>query len=140
MRDVLTVVVRVILAVIGQSFAVSSAARAESPRPWPQVALPNARDVELSGALGDALRRGIARLDRDPYTVAWLLADLSFEVNRRYTNFSGDVSGRFIELAALTSPPGKKSPATLEPVLAAISHHQNARFQKQDGHSAWTST
>jgi hypothetical protein len=73
-------------------------------------------------------------MDMTPYTVAWILADLSFEVDRRYTNFSGDVSGRFIELATLTSPPGKPSPATLAPVLAAISHHQNSRFQKLDGH------
>jgi hypothetical protein len=129
-----TVVVGIMLAAIGHGFAASSAATAEPPQSWPSITLPNARDVELRGPLGDALRRGIARLDMNPYTAAWLLADLSFEVDRRYTNFSGDVSGRFIELASLTSPPGKKSPATLAPVLAAIAQDRNAHFQKPDGH------
>jgi DUF1680 family protein len=46
-----------------------------------------------------------------------------------YTNYSGDVSGRFIELAALSSPAGRQSPATLAPVLAAV-----PRYQKPDGH------
>ena len=39
------------------------------------------------------------------------------------------MSGRFIELASLTSPPGQSSPATLQPVLAEI-----AKYQKADGH------
>ncbi|MBN1341402.1 MAG: glycoside hydrolase family 127 protein [Phycisphaerae bacterium] len=134
MRNVLALPVGIILAVVGVLFFVSPAASAEAPESWPQVALPGARDVELRGALGEALRRGVARMDMAPYSEAWVLADLSFEVKRRYTNFSGDVSGRFIELTALTSPPGKKSPATLAPVLAAITQQQNSRFQKPDGH------
>jgi hypothetical protein len=91
--------------------------------------LSNPRDVALAGALGDSLRRGIARLNEEPYDVPWLLADVSFEVNRIFTNYSGDASGRFLELGALTSPVGKPSPATLAPLLAAV-----PRYQKPDGH------
>jgi len=122
-----------VLAITSQGFAVFQNANAE-PASWPQAVLANPRDVELGGTLGDALRRGVARMDMAPYTEEWLLADLSFEVERRYTNFSGDVSGRFIELTALTSPAGQKSPATLAPVLAAITRERNSQFQKPDGH------
>jgi hypothetical protein len=79
--------------------------------------------------LAASLDRGVARLAKEPYTVPWLLADVSFEVNRIFTNYSGDISGRFIELAALTSLPERKAPASFAPVLAAI-----GRYQKADGH------
>ena len=117
------------LAVIGQCLSVSSAASAAAPRSWPPVTLSNPRDVALAGALGDSLRRGIARLSEEPYDGHWLLADVSFEVNRIFTNYSGDVSGRFLELGALSSPVGKPSPATLASLLAAV-----PRYQKPDGH------
>ena len=57
--------------------------------------------VEFGGPVGKALRRGVARLAQPPYTQDWLLADVSFQVNRIFTNYSGDVSGRFLELAGL---------------------------------------
>jgi len=102
---------------------------AESLRPWPRVTLPTPAAVALDGTLSEALERGVARLSKNPYTVPWLLADVTFQVKREWTNYSGDVSGRFIELAALSSPAGRQSPATLAPVLAAI-----LRYQKPDGH------
>ncbi|HOZ45556.1 MAG TPA: glycoside hydrolase family 127 protein [Candidatus Hydrogenedentes bacterium] len=134
MSDVFGILLCSLVGIIGQGLAVSLAASADSPDSWPEVVLPNPRDVELRGPLADALRRGVARLDMVPYTVEWIMADLSFEVDRRYTNFSGDVSGRFIELAMLTSPPGHPSPPTLAPVLAAIARDRNSQFQKADGH------
>ncbi len=66
---------------------------------WPKVSLPQTRDVELGGPVGMALQHGISRLAQPPYSVDWLLSDVSFKVNRIFTNYSGDVSGRFIELA-----------------------------------------
>jgi len=119
---------------ISLSLLISSAQAADSLSPWPAVALPAAGKVELSGPLGEALAHGVARLAAPPYSEAWLRADVSFEVNRIFTNYSGDVSGRFLELAALTSPAessGKKlaSPATLAPLMKTI-----IRYQKPDGH------
>jgi hypothetical protein len=105
------------------------AAAAEPGSAWPAVTLPAPADVKWSGSLAAALDRGVARLAKEPYTVPWLLADVSLAVDRIFTNYSGDVSGRFIELAALSSPPGKKSPASFDPVLAAIT-----RYQRADGH------
>jgi hypothetical protein len=109
--------------------AVPSIRAAEPAAGWPAIALPAPGDVKWSGPLAAALDRGVARLAKEPYTTPWLLADVSFQVNRIFTNYSGDISGRFIELAALTSPHGQKAPATFAPVAAAI-----PRYQKADGH------
>ena len=97
--------------------------------PWPDIHLPAARDVALTGPVGASLDRGLARLSLPPYTAAWLRSDISFEVNRIFTNYSGDVSGRFIELASLTSPAGHHQPPTLDDVLSAL-----PGLQKADGH------
>ena len=50
-------------------------------------------------------------------------------MQRVFTNYSGDISGRFIQIASLTSPRGQMSPATLAALLDGIS-----RYQKADGH------
>jgi len=110
-------------------FLAASVAGAGEPAAWPSLTLATPREVDLGGPLGDALRRGVARLALPPFTEPWLRADVSFEMNRIFTNYSGDASGRFIELAALTSPRDKHLPATLDPVLASIPNHQ-----KPDGH------
>jgi hypothetical protein len=83
----------------------------------------------MGGELGEALRRGVERLGRAPYTAAWLRADISFEVNRIFTNYSGDVSGRFLELASLTAPKGRRQPGVLDAVAAAV-----PALQRPDGH------
>jgi len=102
---------------------------AESAGPWPGLSLAEPREVELGGPVGEAFRRGLERLGQAPYTTDWLLADVSFKVNRIFTNYSGDVSGRFLELASLTSPSGRLAPPTLGPAAAEI-----AQYQKADGH------
>jgi hypothetical protein len=93
--------------------------------PWPTVTLANAKQVSLSGPLGAAFDRGIARLSKPPYTEPWLRSDVSFEVPRDFNNYSGDVSGRCLELAALAAP----RLSTLKGLLATIPN-----FQKPDGH------
>ena len=102
---------------------------ADSLPAWPSVTLPAPRDVDLRGPVGAALQRGVARLAQDPYTADWLLADVSFKVNRIFTNYSGDASGRFLELASLTSPRGQFMPPALASVMAQV-----ASYQKPDGH------
>jgi len=109
----------------------AASGEAAEPPAWPQAppALAAPRDVEMGGAPGDDLRRGLDRLALPPYTPPWLLADVSFEAKRIFTNYSGDVSGRFLELAALTSPRDRFVPATFEAVLQQVLRHQ-----KPDGH------
>jgi hypothetical protein len=115
----------------GPLFLASSLASiaAESAGTWPAVSLAEPGAVELGGPVGAAFRLGVERLGQPPYTTDWLLADVSFKVNRIFTNYSGDVSGRFLELASLTSPSGRLAPPTLGPVAAGI-----AQYQKADGH------
>ena len=109
--------------------SVTSSATAAAATNWPPINLTSPQQVELSGSVGAELRRGLERLAQPPYTTDWLLSDVSFKLDRAFTNYSGDVSGRFLELASLTSPPGRYSPATLQPVLEEI-----AKYQKADGH------
>jgi DUF1680 family protein len=116
----------VLLALLSPTLAVKAA---EPPQAWPKIAIADPAQVELGGPLDAALRRGVARLAQAPFTEAWLRADVSFEQERIFTNYSGDASGRFLELASLTSPGGKRLPATLDPILATV-----PRYQKADGH------
>ena len=101
-----------------------------APAAEPRWLLPDARDVQLGGAIGEAYRRGAERLSQDPYrSAAFLRSDVSFETKRIFVNYSGDISGRFIEIASLMSPPGRMTPETLPAVLENI-----GRYQKTDGH------
>lgn len=110
-------------------FPIVSAHAAEPTASWPAVTLAPAAEVTLSGPLGDALHRGVARLAKPPYTEPWLRADVSFEISRIFTNYSGDASGRFLELGSLTSPPGQSSPPPLAALVKTVS-----RYQRSDGH------
>ena len=101
----------------------------DSPGGWPPVRLPGPRDVTLSGPLGHSLAQGLARLAKPPFSEQWLRADISFEVGRIYNNYSGDVSGRILELGTLTSSPARPQPATLPALLKTV-----PRYQKADGH------
>ena len=58
----------------------------------------------LHGALGVASEASVKRFFSEPFTsLPWLRADLSFEEKRIFTNYSGDVSGRYIELMSALS-------------------------------------
>jgi lysophospholipase L1-like esterase len=92
--------------------------------------LPEAREVELGGSLGEAWAKGVHRLTLPPYdSAAFLRSDFSFETNRVFVNYSGDISGRFIQIMSLVSPSGQKPPAMLAEVLNDFD-----RYQKADGH------
>lgn len=106
--------------------AIPLAAFSQSWNP-PPLADPN--QVKLGGAWGDAYARGMARLDAAPFTTPFVLADLDFNTNRWFTNFSGDISGRFLEVTALASTRENPQPPVLREILRQV-----ARLQKADGH------
>jgi DUF1680 family protein len=86
--------------------------------------------VQLGGPLDQAYARGVNRLALPPYdSPVYLRSDFSFETNRVFVNYSGDISGRFIQIASLVSPPGQMTPPTLPEVLKNL-----AKYQKADGH------
>ena len=100
------------------------------PSTRPKWSLPDAREVQLGGVLGQAWERSVQRLAEEPYrSPVYLRSDFSFETNRVFINYSGDISGRFIELASLMSPAGQMQPGTLGEVLRDI-----GRYQNPDGH------
>lgn len=92
--------------------------------------LPEAREVQLGGPLGEAYARGTQRLSQPPYdSPSYLRSDFSFETNRIFVNYSGDISGRFIQITSLISSPGQTLPPALSAVLQDF-----AKYQKADGH------
>lgn len=103
---------------------------ARAAEPAPRWNLPESREVKLGGALGEAYQRGVKRLGEDPYqSVEFLRSDVSFEMERWFTNYSGDISGRFLEAASMTSPQGTMAPAALGELIKTITN-----YQKADGH------
>ena len=123
-------VVAVIIGTCAVPIPVHAQPTADADEPPLSWNLPDAHDVQLGGLLGEAYRRSVTRLSLDPYrSVPYLRSDLSFEVERPFTNYSGDISGRFLEIASLTSPPGKLAPDVLPQLLQDI-----GRFQRADGH------
>jgi len=85
-----------------------------------------ARRVELTA-------RRLTETGVPAYTEDLVLADVTLDTRRRFWNFSGDLSGRWIEaLAAL--PPAGRSPADLAPLVAKLFSHQgpDGRFGRTD--------
>lgn len=93
---------------------------------WPHITLPESNEVSLRGPLQRSFKLGIARMGLAPYSAEWLLSDVSFKIKRIFTNYSGDVSGRFLQLCSLTGAP---TPDVLPAVIKDI-----IQYQKPDGH------
>ena len=95
----------------------------------PRLVLAEPDHVEMTGVCGGVYSRGLDRLARDPFTTPLVLADVNFGMNRWFTNYSGDISGRFIEVSSMTSTRENPKPAILREVLDKIT-----TYQKADGH------
>lgn len=81
----------------------------------------------------DLTARRLTQAGVPAYTEDFVLADVTLDTRRRFWNFSGDLSGRFIEaLAAL--PPVGRSPAALAPLVARLLAQQrpDGRFGRAD--------
>ncbi len=110
------------------------------------VALPSAVAFQESGQwvrpdvaenpstrlLGEPLasyEAGLERLTKAPFNKDFILADVNFNQVRWFTHFSGDISGRFIEVASNVSSADEPWPEVLNALLDEI-----AQYQKEDGH------
>lgn len=85
--------------------------------------------VYTDPVLAKSYRDALDRMTQELLTKDFILADVNFNQPRRFTNFSGDISGRFIELTSSVSSADQPWPETLMPVLREIT-----RYQKADGH------
>lgn len=87
-------------------------------------------DVGWGGFLGARYQKSLERLSQEPIDkVDFVLADVNFNQERRFTNFSGDISGRYIEIASLASRPDRLVAPILPRVIDEI-----VQYQKPDGH------
>jgi DUF1680 family protein len=102
----------------------------------PPATAPEASGTRAAGDLARRVELTACRLTETgvpAYTEDFVLADVSLDRGRRFWNFSGDLSGRWIEaLAAL--PRAGRSPADLAPLVARLLSHQrpDGRFGRTD--------
>ncbi|MDO4575284.1 MAG: glycoside hydrolase family 127 protein [Planctomycetia bacterium] len=83
------------------------------------------RAVQLKGTFGIASTAGLDRLTKPPFDVPFVLADVNFNQKRWFTNFSGDISGRFLEIGSSEIPWSK--------VLAEV-EDEIVKYQKPEGY------
>lgn len=100
---------------------------------------PAPAQVSLGGEVGAAADAALKRFCSPPFdSLAWLRADLTGEkvsefdgqrghlLHRPFKNFSGDISGRFIEIMALNSRGSLNVHPMLKDLLAEVQKHQRA--------------
>jgi hypothetical protein len=100
-----------------------------TPAGWER---PHVDPMPLASFAGDArisYDMGLERLNKAPFNKDFILADVNFNQKRWFTNFSGDISGRFIEVTSDVSTPDKPWPEVLPALLDEI-----GQYQKEDGH------
>jgi len=94
---------------------------------------PGARPAgDLARRIGLTARR-LTQTGVPAYTDDFILADVTLDTRRRFWNFSGDLSGRWVEaLAAL--PPADRSPADIAPLVTKLLAQQRSdgRFGRTD--------
>lgn len=89
-----------------------------------------AEDVRLGGLWGESQARAAHRMAMPPLDKAdFILADVSLKQKRRFSDYSGDISGRWIGAAAFLTPLHPEPFATFPKILTEIS-----TYQKRDGH------
>ncbi len=96
---------------------------------WERPHVDPAPSTRLAGDPGTSYDMGLERLTKPPFDKDFILADVNFNQKRWFTHFSGDISGRFIEVASDVSTPDKPWPEVLPVLLDEI-----GKYQKEDGH------
>jgi len=87
-------------------------------------------EVQFKGFFGARYDKSLARLSDAPVdTVPFVLDDVNFNQKRRFFNYSGDISGRYIEVCSLTSLKDKPTTKILPEVIDEI-----VQYQQPDGH------
>jgi hypothetical protein len=104
--------------------------------PFPAIA-GDASRITLGGAVGAAADANMARFHAPPYdSLAWIRADLTGEtvtefdevkesiLRRPFKNYSGDVSGRYLEIMALNGPSTREAYPVFGALLDELPKHQ----------------
>lgn len=97
---------------------------------WRMPVLASSDEMRLTGAWGAAQARNAQRMATAPLDQPeFILADVSLKQQRRFTEYSGDISGRWIGVASFLTPL-YPSPFAAFPAIRA----QIPSYQKSDGH------
>ncbi|NOX53793.1 MAG: hypothetical protein GXP27_05030 [Planctomycetes bacterium] len=89
-----------------------------------------ARQVEPIGQTRVRLQRAVDRLCSTPLdNLELVLADVSLQMKRRFTEYSGDISGRMLGALNAAAPLLGRKPAILDQLAARL-----PQYQKPDGH------
>lgn len=99
---------------------------------WKSPELASVEELRLMGLWGEAQTRSANRMAASPLDQQkFILADLSLEQipGRRFTEYSGDISGRWIGAAAFLAPVYPKPFAAFSEIMSQI-----PGYQKADGH------
>jgi|YelNatPaOPRAMG01_1025707.scaffolds.fasta_scaffold03650_7 DUF1680 family protein len=96
---------------------------------WAPPALPKPDECTARGELMNRLICATNRLTQPPYSEEFILADVSFKEKRVFTEYSGDISGRIIGLAATQALCGRPTCWDLNDLLTKL-----VPYQKPDGH------
>jgi len=113
--------------------ALASARRAPAaPLSGPTTA-PGTRPAGDLARRIDLTARRLTQTGVPAYTEDFVLADVTLDTRRRFWNFSGDLSGRWVEALAVL-PPAGRSPADLAPLVAKLLAQQrpDGRFGRAD--------
>ena len=90
----------------------------------------SSNDVGFAGYFGTKYKQSLDRLSGAPIDNApFVLDDVNFNQKRRFFNYSGDISGRYIEIASLAS----RKDAPITPILPQIVD-EIVKYQQPDGH------
>ena len=116
--------------------AALAAPRKSAAAPLAGSAPPTAPGTRPAGDLArriDLTARRLTQTGVPAYTEDFVLADVTLDTRRRFWNFSGDLSGRWIEALAVL-PPAGRSPADLAPLVARLLTQQrpDGRFGRTD--------
>ena len=107
------------------SLAAAGGEAAPALPPWTPIA-----QAQLRGQCGERLERARARLHLPPLDDrGYVLADVSLDRKRIFTNYSGDISGRMIGVEAYLARLFPSETAPLQALLEGA-----PTFQKPDGH------
>lgn len=96
---------------------------------WKPPMLAKPDECRARGSLMNRLIRATNRLTQPPYNEEFILADVSFKEKRIFTEYSGDISGRIVGLAATQALCGKPTCWDLNQLLSKLE-----QYQKPDGH------
>lgn len=96
---------------------------------WRPPAFASQAEVRPTGALADRLEHSLARLQKPPFTLPFIAADVSFSEKRIFTEYSGDISGRVLGVSAAEKASGRTPRWPVVDLLRELS-----KYQKSDGH------